>query len=120
MDLFGLTVDDLQENVAISGNGFTGTLKYVTGYTGFSSKPEEQEGNYLAIHADDPKADTVTVEVVNGTAGERTLDSDRVIVLRIADKNTQSIRVKSYNGGVVKDVKTYSLKGLTLETAAQG
>ena len=120
MDLFGLTVDDLQENVAVSGSGFTGTLKYVTGYTGFSSKPEEQEGNYLAIHADDPKADRVTVEVVNGTAGERELDSDRTIVLRIANKTTQSVRVKSYKNGVVTAVKNLSLTGLTLEPASQG
>ena len=115
-----LTVSDLQENVAVSGNGFTGTLKYVTDYTGFSSKPEEQQGNYLAIHADDVNADRVTVEVVNGTAGEKELDSDRTIVLRIANKTTQSVRVKSYKNGVVKDVKNYSLTGLTLEAPAQG
>ena len=120
MDLFGLTVSDLQENVAISGSGFTGTLKYVTGYTGFSSNPAEQDGNYLAIHADDPNADKVTVEVVNGTAGERELDSDRTIVLRIANKTTQSVRVKSYKNNAVKETKTYSLTGLTLEPASQG
>lgn len=120
MDLFGLHVDDLQENVAVTRNGFTGTLKYVTDYTGFSSNPAEQQGNYLAIHADDPEADRVTVEVVNGTAGERDLDSDRTIVLRIANKTTQSVRVKSYKNGVAKDVKNFTLTGLTLEPEPQG
>lgn len=119
-DLFGLHVDDLQTNVAVSGNRFTGTLKYVTGYTGFSSNPAEQEGNYLAIHAADPTADSVTVEVVGGTAGERQLDSDGLIVLLIRNKTTQSVRVKSYKDGVVKDVKNLSLTGLTLEAAPQG
>lgn len=119
-DLFGLHVDDLQENVVIGATGITGTLKYVDDYTGFSSKTEEQSGNYLAIHAADSNADSVTVEVIGGTAGPRTLDSDGLIVLRIADKNTQSIQVKSYKDGVAKDTKNYSLTGLTLETEAQG
>lgn len=119
-DLFGKTVSDLQSNVAISGKAITGTLKYVDNYTGFSSKPEEQSGNYLVIHAADPKATSVTVEVLGGTSGPRTLDSDGLIVLRIADKNTQRIEVKSYDGVSVKDTKTYSLTGLTLEGPAQG
>lgn len=119
-DLFGKTVSDLQENVVIGATGITGTLKYVDDYTGFSSKTEEQSGNYLAIHAADSNADSVTVEVIGGTAGPRTLDSDGLIVLRIADKNTQSIQVKSYKDGVAKDTKNYSLTGLTLETEAQG
>lgn len=119
-DLFGKTVSDLQSNVRVGANAITGTLKYVDDYTGFSSKTEEQSGNYLAIHAADPKADSVTVEVVGGTAGPRTLDSDGLIVLRIANKDTQTIQVKSYKGGVAKDVKNYSLTGLTLEAASQG
>lgn len=119
-DLFGKTVSDLQSGVAISGNAITGTLKYVDDYTGFSSKTEEQSGNYLAIHAADSKADSITVEVLGGTSGPRTLDSDGLIVLRIADKNTQRVQVKSYKDGAVKDTKTYSLTGLTLEAAPQG
>lgn len=119
-DLFGKTVSDLQSNVRIGANAITGTLKYVDDYTGFSSKTEEQSGNYLVIHAVDANADSVTVEVVGGTSGPRTLDSDGLIVLRIANKNTQSIQVKSYKNGVAKDVKNYSLTGLVLEAQAQG
>ena len=117
-DLFGKTVSDLQTDVRIGSNAITGTLKYVDDYTGFSSKTEEQSGNYLVIHAADPTADSVTVEVVGGTSGPRTLDSDGLIVLRIANKNTQSIQVKSYKNGAVIATKNYSLTGLTLE--AQG
>ena len=116
-DLFGKTVSDLQENVSIGNGAITGTLKYVTGYTGFSSDTEMQSGNYLVIHAADANADSVTVEVVGGTSGPRTLDSDGIIVLRIANKNTQTVRVISYKDGVSKDTKTYSLTGLTLESA---
>ena len=116
-DLFGKTVSDLQSNVAIAASGITGTLKYLDDYTGFSSKVEEQSGNYLAIHAEDSKADSITAELVGGTKGPVTLDSDGLIVFRIANKNTQSIQIKSYKDGVVKDVKNYSLAGLTLEAA---
>ena len=114
-DLFGKTVSDLQSGVVIGSTGITGSLKYIDDYTGFSSKPDEQSGNYLAIHAEDSKADSITAELVGGTKGPVTLDSDGLIVFRIANKNTQSIQIKSYKDGAVKDVKNYSLTGLTLE-----
>ena len=117
LDLFNKTVSDLQSNVVVKSNAITGTLKYLDDYTGFSSIPAEQEGNYLALHADDVNADDVVVELVGGTKGPVTLDSDRVIVLRIANKNTQSVKVTSYKNGVVKDTKTFSLAGLVLEPA---
>ena len=120
LDLFGKTVSDLQENVSFESNKVKGTLKYLDDYTGFSSKPEEQSGNYLAVHADDPDADSITVELVGGYKGPVTLDSDRVIVLRIADKNTQSVKVTSYKNSAVKEVCQYSLAGLTVEPANQG
>ena len=116
-DLFGKTVSDLQTGVRVGSNAITGTLKYVEDYTGFSSKTEEQSGNYLVIHAADADADSVTVEVVGGTSGPRTLDSDGIIVLRIANKNTQSVQVKSYKNGAVIATKNFSLTGLTLEAA---
>ena len=119
-DLFGKTVSDLQSNVRLSANAITGTLNYLDDYTGFSSKTEEQSGNYLAIHAADSKADSITAELVGGTKGPVTLDSDGLIVFRIADKNTQSVKITSYKNGAVKDVKTFSLSGLTLEAAPQG
>lgn len=39
--LFGKKVSDLQTNVAVGADSITGTLKNVTGYTEFSSKPAE-------------------------------------------------------------------------------
>ncbi len=88
----------------------------MTGYTGFSSKVDEQSGNYLALKVDvDSEEATVTVELVGGTKGPVTLDEDKNIVLLIKNKDTQSIRVK-----VEEDdksyTKTYALTGLTLKT----
>ena len=106
-DLFGKTIGDLQENVVIGTDSITGTLKYVTDYTGFSSDPAMQEGNYLVIHCTTNDSEPITVEVVNGVSGPVTLDADGIIVLRIADKDTQTVRVVS--GSVTKN---YSLTGL--------
>lgn len=119
-DLFGKTVSDLQSNVKIGNGAITGTLKYLDDYTGFSSKTEEQSGNYLAIHAEDSKADSITAELVGGTKGPVTLDSDGLIVFRIANKNTQSVKIVSYKDGAVKDTKAYGLTGLVMEAPAQG
>ena len=113
--LFGKLASDLQANVAISGNVISGQLKYVSGYTGFSSKPAEQEGNYLALKVEGVKAsDVVTVELIGGTVGHPiTLDSDRNIVLKIADPAAQKVKVV-VNG---EETKTYKLTGLQLAVA---
>lgn len=101
--------------MVISDTEITGTLKYVTGYTGFSGKTEEQSGNYIAIHcATIPDADSITVELVNGTVGHPiTLDSDGIIIIRITNKDAQSIRVVATKGGD-KITKSYGLSRLTL------
>lgn len=103
----------MQENVVVGDSAITGTLKYVTGYTGFSSTVSEQSGNYLVLHCVDAEADSITVEVVGGTSGPVTLDEDGIIIDRIASTE-QSIRVVSTKDGV-ETVKTFSLTGLTLK-----
>ena len=114
-DLFGKTVTDLQENVVIGSSAITGTSKYVTGYTGFSSKPEEQEGNYLVIHCAATDADSITVELVGGTKGPVTLDADGLIVELIRN-TSQKIKVVATKGNL-KEEKVFSLSGLVLEPA---
>lgn len=118
LDLFGKDVDDLQSNVEVGTNKITGTLKYVTGYTGFSGNVEEQSGNYLVLHADISGDDavTITVELVGGTSGPVTLDSDRVIVLRIRNKDTQSVRVTASKLGYKDAVQNFALTDLVLQT----
>ena len=84
-------------------------------YTGFSSKVAEQSGNYIVIHADVPDVDdaTITVKVTNPV----TLDDDGIAVLKIADKNSQTITVVASKDGYDPVTKVYSLTGLTLESA---
>lgn len=112
--LLGKKVSDLQSNIVVGENAITGSLKHVTGYTGFSSKTSEQEGHYLALKFDVTPADAVTtVELVGGTKGPVTLDADQNIVL-LVKSNTQSVKVISTKGGF-SITKVYDLTGLTLE-----
>ena len=95
-------------------NAITGTLKFVDDYTGFSSKVEEQSGNYLVIHAEVPEASDaeIRVKVTNPV----TLDDDGIAVLRIRDKNSQTVTVVATKTGYEPVTKVYSLSGLTVET----
>lgn len=116
VNLFGKNVSDLQANVFVNGDEITGTLKHVTGYTGFSSNESEQSGNYLALKIETVPDDVVTtVELVGGTKGPVTLDEDKNIVLLIKNKDTQSVKVVSTDGDETV-TKTFGLTGLTLES----
>ena len=113
VEVLGKDAGDLQEDVAIANGAITGTLKYVTGYTGFSGDVSEQSGNYLAIKVE-ANADSITVELINGTLGHPvTLDSDGMIVIRISDTSTQSITVVATKGNV-SETHNLSISGLTL------
>ena len=114
-DVLGKTVAELQSGVKISGSTISGTLNNIDGYIGFSGNVAEQSGHYLVLRADTGNAsDTITVELVGGTVGHPiTLDSDRNIVLRIANTSTQSVKVVATDGKHVV-TKSYSLTGLTL------
>ena len=116
-DLFGLGPDDLQSGVVVDGADIKGTLKYVTGYTGYSGDPTLQEGNFLALHirSNDPSA-VITAELVGGVSGPRTLDASGLCVFRITDKTTQSIEIVCTLGDTTV-TKTYALDDLTLEVA---
>ena len=116
VNLFGKNVSDLQANVSVNGDEITGTLKHVTGYTGFSSNESEQSGNYLALKIETVPDDVeTTVELVGGTKGPVTLDEDMNIVLLIKNKDTQSIKVVSTDGDETV-TKTFGLTGLILES----
>lgn len=117
LDLLGKSVADLQSNIVVSSSAITGTLKHVTGYTGFSSKTEEQSGNYLATHSSVPGVSgvTITVEVIGGTSGPVTLDDDGIIVDKITS-TSQKIKVTASKPGLTSVSKTYSLTGLILES----
>lgn len=115
--LFGKTVNELQSDVVVGDSEITGTLHYVTGYTGFSSLAEQQKGNYLALKFDFVDGTTATVEIVGGTKGAVTLDGDKNWVGLIANNVSQTIKVVAQKDSTRVE-KTYSLTGLTLEPAA--
>lgn len=116
IDLLGKTVGDLQSGVAVDNNAhtITGTLKYVTGYTGFSGDPAEQSGNYLAVHfATEEEDTTITVHIIGSPNPPTTLDPDGINIFRIKNKN-QQIQVVATKDGVETATAVYTLRGLTL------
>ena len=108
-------MSELQSDIVIDEDSISGTLHYVTGYTDFSSVVGEQSGNYLALKVDAPEDSTVIVDLVGGTKGAVELDSDRNIVLKISNKDTQSIEITVEQGDSIAE-KAYNLSGLTLES----
>lgn len=115
VDLFNKSVTDLQENIVIGDDAITGTLKYVSDYTGFSGDASLQTGNFIVLHADVPDVDgvTITVKVTNPVV----LDEDRIAVLRIADKSSQTITVVASKEGYESVTKVFDLTGLTCNNA---
>ena len=102
----------MQSGVTISDGAITGTLKYVTGYTGFSGAAAEQEGNYLAVKATATDGAVITAEVIGGDHGPVTLDDDGILIARI--KNTgQALRFRATTEAGTQTI-VYSLSGLTL------
>lgn len=114
-DLFGKYVADLQTGVAINGNAISGELFYQTDYTGFSSDPDLQVGNFLAIHCNIPghTADEYSISVT--VTNPSVLDSDGIIVLRIADKSTQTVTVVASADGLDPYTKVFSLSDLVCD-----
>jgi hypothetical protein len=118
VDLLGKELDDLQSGVAAGASDITGTLKYVTNYTGFSEDPTEQQGNYIALHIDtDVEGATIVAELIGDSRGPVTLDSDRTLIARIKSKG-QKIKITASKEGYPTVEKTFTLAGLTLETAS--
>ena len=116
-DLYGKAASELQDGIMIHDNFISGTLKYVTGYTGFSGDANEQSGNYLALKVAATDGSTTTVELVGGTVGHPvTLDSDMNIVIRVSNKYTQKVKVVTTKDGVSVS-NTYSLSSLNCESA---
>lgn len=114
-DLFGKTVGDLQTGVSFGDGTVTGTLKYVSDYTGFSSNIAEQSGNYIVFHAEVPDVEGVTITAkITKTS---TLDSDGIAVFRVGNKDSQTLTIVASKEGYDTVTKTFSLSGLTVEAA---
>ena len=116
-DLFGYTVDDLQEGIRITNKAIHGTLKFISDYSSAGFVGDESSGNFIALHCEVPDVEGVTikVEVVNGVHGPSTLDADGLVVCRIADKSSQKIKVVASKEGYDSVIKTFALDQLEVE-----
>lgn len=109
----------MQSDVAVSGNNkVTGTLKYVTDYTGFSGETELQSGNYLAMKWSEPAEGVTSLKVglVPSAIGmdlvECIDDTDRNGVFRVTS-NDQKLKIVQSDGEHTK-TQTFDLSELTL------
>lgn len=117
VDLFGKTASDLQSNITVNKKSITGTLKYIADYSSAGYGTGEDSGNYLVIHCEVPDVEgvTYTVEVVGGVHGPQTLDEDGICICRIANKNSQTIKVVASKTGYESVTRTFTLTGLTCQ-----
>lgn len=112
-EVLGKHASELQENVVISGDKVTGTLKYVSDFAGYSDQPEEQVGNYLAIDFHPtPEDATIEIEMIGSESGPKTMKSKQ-LVARIADKDLYKLKV-TVKGNDLEQTTTYDFSGLTL------
>jgi hypothetical protein len=110
VDLFGLDCDDLQTGISVGADAITGTLKYVADYSSAFSG-DLSSGNFIALHCEVPEVEDATITVT--VTDPVTLDEDGDVVLRIADKSTQTITVVASADGYEDVTKVFSLTGLT-------
>ena len=92
--VLGKAVSELQENVYVNDNSIQGVLHYVTGYTGYSGNPDEQEGYYIALQFEASDGATVKIQTIGGLDDSRivTLDSDMDAVIYVKS-NKMKLRV---------------------------
>lgn len=111
---YSKSVSDLQENISISRqNKISGRLKYVKGYTGFSST--DNDGNFLALKIEYPEDATVKITLIGGSTKDKAIPrGDHLLVTKVKDAATQKIKLDITKGDKTGSV-TYDLSGLTLD-----
>lgn len=107
---YGKTVSTLQSDIVINDDSISGTLNYVTGYTGYSGDTDLQSGYYIALKFDVPNGATTTIAALNngGSGTPVDLGSDDYAVGRITTKNAKIVVSTTLAGVTVS--KTYSLR----------
>ena len=115
VDLFGKVCTDLQTGITITDNAISGESYYVTDYTGFSSKVEEQSGNYIALKFWVEGAAPTSIKVkITKTS---TLDEDGICVFRIIDKaNSLTVTAKFEDRDDI--VRVFTFDDLQCDTQA--
>lgn len=107
---YGKTVSTLQSDIVVNDDSISGTLNYVTGYTGYSGDTDLQSGYYIALKLDVPNGATTTIAALNngGSGTPVDLGSDDYAVGRITTKNAKIVVSTTLAGVTVS--KTYSLR----------
>lgn len=110
----GKAASDLQSDIDVLEDSITGTLKYVTDYTGYSESPELQVGNFIALHAEVTNVEGATITVTMTRTA--TLEDDGNVVARVADKDTQTLTFTATKEGYPDNVQTFDLSELVCLT----
>lgn len=107
---YGKSVSDLQSDIVVNDDSISGTLNYVTGYTGYSGDTDLQSGYYIALKLNVPNGATTTIAALNngGSGTPVDLGSDDYAVGRITTKNAKIVISTTLAGVTVS--KTYSLR----------
>ena len=93
----------------IKGSKISGTLNYISDYSS-AFGPGLDSGNYLVIHAEVPGVEDAVITVkINNVS---TLDPDGLAVMRIADKDSQTLTVVASKEGYRSVTKVFDLRGL--------
>ena len=102
----------MQTDISIDDTeGISGTLKYVTGYAGFSDDPAEQSGHFLAIHIECEGAEISVI--VDGSETEARDAGGGIYVMRV-DSTEQSVVTIADAGASGAIIREFPLDGLTL------
>ena len=112
------TVQDLCENVSLDGDNVTGALNHIENWKEFSSKSDEQTGNYLPLYFEEAKGQakgTVKCEIKGtGVKLKKPVavdEKDGLIVFQVHNKDN-TIEITSEG----KETRTLNLTGLELKT----
>lgn len=113
---------ELQADMYLENGIVHGTLKYIADYSSAGFGEETKKGNFIGLDVTIPEGATCACELVGAHNPDKNgkllkLDaSDHVLVARIADPNTQYIRIVTMKDDIT-NVQTFVLTGLTLEGA---
>ncbi len=112
------TVQDLCDNVSLDDDNVTGALKHIAKWEEFSSKEDEQTGNFLPLYIEEAKGQakgTIKCELKGtGTKLKKPVavdEKDGLIVLQIHNQDN-TIEITSEG----KETRTLTLSSLELKT----
>lgn len=115
-DFWGTTASEMQSGITVTGKSITGTL---TKLTSGQLVTDWGEGYFIGLGFDNFTSGLTYADVKVGLSptegsGLVTLDSDKMGVFKITDKNTQQLAVLQEKDGVGRLIEFYDLSGLTL------